>query len=441
MYVRKENCMGKIKTVTRNEPCPICGKPDYCFWRERDKEPGQYNLYCNRTSEAKGVVVTGIDGQEYVAIFLTDRATIYEAVKQREERRKQIVTGERKVAEPKTYTVIDSVTPQSHEKLDAVYRMMQNQLPLYKFHAEYLVKEGWNMELIKKHGICSFPVARRSSLPYSLKYIKSREELAVDIMKKLSLTSLKGVPGAYMNDAGQWTFYGKSGIVFPVYDEQRLIYRIRIRLDYLDLPVEIKEDAKGFYFLEKNERVAVTMGGPIKVKGGEHIKMEFASHRGKYRNFSSYKKDPDAYEVGIISNLFNGGCEAKNQLMYATSPKDDYRVVWVIEGEKKALYCNQTIHQPFIGLSGVNDFGKLDKPQKGRTPIEYIRQKGCEIVVIAFDADRYRNEMVMLSQERLCEILKERNFEVYIADWNEKDGKGLDDLLASGHVPVFYRYK
>lgn len=432
--------MGKIKTVTRNEPCPICGKPDYCFWREREKDPGQYNLYCNRTSEAKGTIVAGTDGQEYVAIFLTDRATIYEAVKQREERGKRAITGDRKVAVPRTYTVIDSVTPLSHEKLDAVYRMMQNLLPLYKFHAKYLIKEGWNMELIRKHGICSFPVAKRSSLPYSLKYIKSREELAVDVMKNLSITSLKGVPGAYVNDVGRWTFYGKSGIIFPVYDEHGFIYRIRIRLDYLDLPIELKEDAKGFFYLDKDERITVSMGGPFKMKGEERIKMEFASHKGKYRNFSSYKRDPDAYEVGIISNLLNCGCEAKNQLMFAASSDNDYQVVWIIEGEKKALYCNQSIRQPFIGLPGVNDFAKLDKPIKGRTPLEYIRQRGCETIIVAFDADRYNKEMVMICQDRLCKLLVDRGFKVCIADWNEENGKGLDDLLASGHIPVFYYY-
>lgn len=433
--------MGRLKTVTKSSPCPICGKPDYCFWREREKDPGQYNLYCNRTSEAKGTIVTGVDGNEYVAIYLTDHATIYENIEQREERSRQRVTGEHKEVAPRTYTVIDSVTPLSNERLDAIYRSMMQQLPLYKFHAKYLISEGWNMELIKRHGICSFPVERRSGLPYSLQYIKSREQLAADTMDMLSLTSLKGVPGAYLNDAGRWTFYGKSGIIFPVYDEEGLIYRIRVRLDYLDLPVEMKEDANGFFFLDKDERVSVTMGGPFKIRGAKRVKMEYDSHKGKYRNFSSYKADSDAYDAGMIINVFNGGCEAKNQLLFAASPGDDFRVWWIIEGEKKALYCNRSIHQPFIGLPGVNDYGKLSKPRRGEVPLEYIKKRGCKIVVVAFDADRYSKEAVMMCHERLAELLAAYGFTVYIADWNEKDGKGLDDLLASRHIPVFYQYR
>lgn len=71
------------KPVTRQEPCPICGKPDYCWWRERDNEPGYFNLYCNRTLEAKGTVVAGLDGKDYIAVFQRDTGTVFQSVAER----------------------------------------------------------------------------------------------------------------------------------------------------------------------------------------------------------------------------------------------------------------------------------------------------------------------------------------------------------------------
>ncbi len=41
---------------------------------------------------------------------------------------------------------------------------------------------------------------------------------------ELGLKSLAGVPGAYLNDKGNWSFVSKSGLVFPVYDEDGFIY-------------------------------------------------------------------------------------------------------------------------------------------------------------------------------------------------------------------------
>ena len=76
--------MVQKRPVTRNAPCPICGKPDYCWWKEREKEPGYYNLYCNRTSEAKGTIVNGLDGNEYVAIYENNPGTIYQSVSDRD---------------------------------------------------------------------------------------------------------------------------------------------------------------------------------------------------------------------------------------------------------------------------------------------------------------------------------------------------------------------
>lgn len=434
--------MVQKRPVTRNAPCPICGKPDYCWWKEREKEPGYYNLYCNRTSEAKGTIVNGLDGNEYVAIYENNPGTIYQSVSDRAEMfGKKVGEGEpRKKAAPRQYTRIDAVEELSHEKLDMAYRALMSILPLQKFHAEYLVKEGWSMELIKKHGICSMPVKYfRQVVPSMKSAFISREVMAQKVMEKIGWKNLQGVPGAYLNKKGSWTFNSMSGILFPVYDEDGLIYRLRLRMDYLDLPVEMKQDKKGFYYLDDG-RVDVNMGGAFRIgEDGTRVKVRFDSHEGKYRPITSFRMDQVAYEAGFIENTFHRGCEAGNVLGYAMDPRDNYSVFWITEGEKKGLFSNYVLKQPVLWLPGVNSLYLVEKTRRGLSALDIMRKKGARVAVIAFDADKAVNNMVMQCHDQLAQILKANGFLVFSAEWDMSIGKGIDDLLAAGQLPKFKR--
>lgn len=431
--------MGKaeIKNMSRFEPCPICGKPDYCFWLEIKDNPGMYTLLCRRSSEALGTVIKGNDGKDYTVIPKKSEVigTFFEEINQREERLQKKISGEKKEYNPIKYTVIDSVPVLPNDKLDEIYRCMLDYLPLYKHHAAYLLKEGWTMQMLKEYRIRSFPAKDVSKLPYSLKGIITRRHLAKKVMKKLGLNSLAGVPGAHLDSHGEWTFNSMSGIVFSVPDDDGYIHRIRIRLDYMDLPVKLKEDKDGFYYMDNGERVTVNMSGAFVQKDGERIYKRFLTHEGKYRNFSSFKKDEKAYKAGFIENTFYKGCEAENQLCFSFKADDDFRVCWFIEGEKKAFYCNYILKQPFISIPGVTSYMKVIKKRNGKTALDTLKMRGVKTAIIAYDADRYSNDMVMQSMNGLAKILKEQGFIVYAADWDIKNGKGLDDLLAAGYLP------
>ena len=54
-------------------------------------------------------------------------------------------------------------------------------------------------------------------------------------------------------------------------------------------------------------------------------------------------------------------------------------------------------------------------------------------------ARSFHYEILILNN--LADMLISEELEVYIADWNEENGKGLDDLLSSGHLPYIYNYK
>ena len=426
--------------VTKQEPCPICGKLDFCWWKEREDHTGYFNLYCNRISEAKGTIVTGLDGNEYMAVFEKNPGTIFQNKAEREEMfGKEMKGGKRKKAEEKRYLVVDAVEVLDHESLDQVYRSLMSILPLYPFHASYLMKEGWSLDLLKKHQICSMPPGRYDQMVTELqKYYMSRESMAKEVMKITGRKNLKGVPGAFQEKTGEWTFLSKSGILFPVYDEDGLIYRLRLRMDYMDLPKRIYSAQSGFYYKEGVEKVQVTMGGPVKIgSDGEKIKVQFDSHQGKYRPLTSYKMDQEAYSKGMIENVYINGCEAGNVLGWAMSTGDDRSVFWITEGEKKGLYANSILKQPVLLLPGVTSYKLVEKKRGGLTPLDHLKHNGAKVAVIAFDADKETNQMVRKSQDELGKILKANGFKVFSAEWNINNGKGIDDLLSHGILPSF----
>ena len=72
-----------------------------------------------------------------------------------------------------------------------------------------------------------------------------------------------------------------SGIALPVLNMDGKIVRLRIRMDYLDLPVKLQEDKDGFFYMDGSERITVSMSGPFKMADGQKIFMDFNSHKGK----------------------------------------------------------------------------------------------------------------------------------------------------------------
>lgn len=192
--------------------------------------------------------------------------------------------------------------------------------------------------------------------------------------------------------------------------------------------------------MDGSERVEITMSGSVKNTEGKKAIVDFPSHKGKYRNFSSYQMDEGAYPSCYIENVFQNGCEAKNCLLYAMRAENDFTAAWVTEGEKKAIYANKCLSQPVIAVPGVNSFMLLLQKEKGVSALDLMRQRGVRRFVIAYDADRDNNKMVLQNQNKLAELLVREGFEVFIACWDIRTGKGLDDLLSAGELPWFYRF-
>lgn len=387
-----------IKSVTRANPCPICGKPDWCGVMRSDS--GNNLFVCQRNIDALKPYkdgIYGMDGKFYLCVGISKRGqnNIFADAGELKEKEHPVPYG--KCVSPKTLIPKDILSPLPDSDLHEIYLTMLNSLILEPHHREYLLKEGWTDELIEAHHIKSFP--EEDYIRFQKKSIGDTSQnlwrkRLIEIMLDRFHT-LEGVPGAYVNQKGNWAFAPQSGMLFPLYNQKSEIYRLRIRL-------------------------------------------ENGCLGGKYRNFSSFKADSNAEKQGFLKNLYEKGCQAGNQLgYYFHYSRDDMHIAYLTEGEKKGIIGNTLLKAPVVSIPGVNSYFKLIEGLKPNRPIDFLRSIGVRILIIAFDADKMINAKVMACQERVIHILRNEGFIVGLAEWDICQGKGLDDLLVRGYKPTY----
>jgi hypothetical protein len=86
---------------------------------------------------------------------------------------------------------------------------------------------------------------------------------------------------------------------------------------------------------------------------------------------------------------------------------------------------------PVIGVSGVSSWKKA---------LPALKALGVQTVRLAFDSDQWQDDKPSQPLHQCAWNLREREYDVQVERWDEKDGKGLDDLLAGGKVPRVESY-
>lgn len=439
-----------FRSVNRSNPCPICGKPDWCFYIPMSKYDGEL-LCCQRHTSKEDVI--GRDGNFYIHVKFSEGenskgSSIFEEANQRKARldneAHDFSRANAAVDHERVLTPVNIIHAKEPKELDRIYRKMQELLKLEPMHREYLHKEGWTDELIEKYKIVSFPEKDYIRYNHRRDTFKtgnlSRKKLASKLMEEFGPNALIGVPGAYKDKGDNWTFSGASGILFPQYNVNHLLYRVRLRRDFRDVDAVIFSIPGGddYYIDEHGEKTHLSMKGRYTVSSDG--KRDYRKDGGKYRNFSSFRKSDVAAKQGFYKNLYNSGCESGNALgFYFCEQKDDMYLCYITEGEKKGIFSNEILRAPFISVPGVNAWGLLLAYDKslGKRPIDVLREKGIKMLVIAYDADKEENARVMAAQQSVVEALKKEGFMIGIAEWDMAQGKGIDDLLARGGKPHY----
>lgn len=286
----------RSKPATKSEPCPICGKTDHCW--SADYGEGGWLHYC-----AKGgsISVLGRDGNTY--LLKDNRAFpggqyngyfVYEDAEQQERKRQQYIEklkrenpnykynknssyrrenpwnniSQTEVVQ-KEVVEVDMVKPLPNHKLHEVYSYLLSLLVLENGHRKALLDE-WNAglvnpnlgeEILQKWPIKSLPMNdyARKNCGVKLQNM-TRREIIDKMIKRFG--SLKGVPGFYLetirwNDkvTGEpkenthWQMVKLSGIVYPCYDADGYINRIRIGDEHPQIE-EYAKDGNGKYIYE-----------------------------------------------------------------------------------------------------------------------------------------------------------------------------------------------
>lgn len=421
-----------IKEVSRIRRCPICGKPDWCCFVEKDGRVGEELIICKRNSGECNV--EGTDGKRYVFLSVTKAGNcLYEEYEQHLAAKGKTSTTYQ-FSHPsvqKQLTPVDIIEPKDNCYLDQIYRYMQEHLVLDDYHQAYLNGIGWPDELIRYHRVVSFPEDDYLRVTYRNRYHSKnpyRKKLAEMIVSEFGKDALRGVPGAYM-DGSKWTFYGRSGILFPMNDMDGNVKRLRLRLDFRDQKVPTFKDDHGLYYIEDKVRYYISMKGVYTLSRTDRI---YIKMRGKYRTLSSFKQDEEAEKEGFFMNELRQGCRSMNEYSFYTHPNDDNSIYIGIEGEPKGAYTNYKMSYPVLTAPGTSSYMLLTD----LNILKKCKANGMKIFAIATDADKRSNEAVSKAEQGLISKLQSLGITVAVMEWDEKFGKGIDDCLAGGNWPL-----
>lgn len=319
----------------------------------------------------------------------------------------------------------EELKPLDNETMDKYNRFLLSRLILEPYHREYLKSQGWNDELIHNQHVKSFPLPDyiRAKYPGRLsgKNIL-RRELAESIEARYGKGCLKGFPGAYLDRQDRRTLNGPSGIIYPMYDKDGYMYRLRIRMDWLDIDRDITFSGGEGFFAADGDKYAVNMKGIFRCDGTGRTRMDddLSGRRGKYRTLASLPSQKEGCRSANVSGLYH-------------TIGDNIKICFITEGEPKAIFSNYKLKMPVISVPGVNSYSIIFADGVIKKMVEL----GCELFVAAYDADKVNNQGVLEFETRLCEALLQEGLNVAIATWDINDGKGLDDLLAAGKTPGF----
>ncbi len=468
--------MGNSHNCRPNRPCRICGKPDYCNWV--DFPNGDVLEYCHRVTGNKGDTVTGRDGRTYILKKVTDGGfSVWEASEQYERNRKDFIDKLKKEGKdpvprekrkgrtvevaavlPETKEAVNSSVKAEPKRLNEVFRMFLSLLVLEEKHKDILRLE-WDEEMLKavtvEWNIKSVPPEDR--LRFSSKERlnnKSRKKIMEELVSKVG--EPKGVPGFYRRKDGSWTFCYLSGIAYPIMNTHGEIVGLEIGNDY-PMVEKIGEDGRkcaeyrymnteeggtGWYEIPREgDAYDYSKASLVWEYGSDRNKISLTKKNlpkgkvlGKYKPFFSEKtKTVD----GKLVNVYDQGCSGGSPVSLYAKDGDDFSAVYVTEGAKKAIVANYVMKVPVVMLTGVGKFGTVFQNEDGygSSVAEELRKKGMRILVVAFDADKNSNILVLKAEENFIKKALKEGLRVAVAEWNAAWGKGLDDILLAGVMP------
>lgn len=190
---------------------------------------------------------------------------------------------------------------------------------------------------------------------------------------KLSREDVIGVPGFYLEN-GVLTSRDIEGIAIPMHNAEGLITAIQVRKD------EVKKKEARYVFFS--------------------------------------------------STGFEGGCSCGAQVDIIEPNKNGS--IFITEGHFKAKELNRHFKTTTISVQGVNNTKQIDI----EIP-KLLKKRKIKRFIIAFDADMVHNKSVKKAALQLQKQLEKFDIPAGFMVWDEKFGKGADDVILSGNAKEF----
>ena len=264
--------------------------------------------------------------------------------------------------------------------INNVYNTMAKILPL-KEEQYYYLKE-----------IRKLPKERMIKDYFRLPYTKG--DAGIAFMNKLlpilkekygyEEKDLVGIPGFYRDEAGRMTFAGGRGICMKARKADGTVHGIQIR-NY----TSIKEDG------------------------------------------NLYINDPAYKYLWVTSRDKKDGTTGRAAIDVIIPDGELYTTLLITEGKFKSEIMAKRFSSPVISLPGVKQWKNVLDPE-----IKYINDNIRKInnIIVCFDADMGTNLDVYEQLEKMTKtVLYKYNDEVKMAVWDQRFGKGLDDVIISNN--------
>ncbi len=464
--------MGEKESVSKTNPCEICGRADgdyrtidehglvshWCFRGPKTDVAGF--VYCNsvQTKVAEyRVYMRPAERELSTKLWLAEKRetdpNFGKNFKYRKSQKKSQQPDVQEIPVREVYPEDETITTiASVERRHEVYSVFLSILTIEPVHYRKLAQEWGDKteEWIKRWGIKSIPPIDFQRFKAKEKYVSlSRKEIMRRLIARVG--EPKYVPGFYQSITGEWTFFGNSGIVYPLPDLNGKIANIRLNNDYPEVTAKYGDEegifshqwqqGKHVWSFTSKETGEVFVVNDVRLNP---YGVPYGKCSNKYVNFNSCTVVKDE-ERKVKFNQKKYGARAGSHPGLYAKKNNSFSVIDVTEGEKKSIVNNEMTGHPTINLPGVGCWSMLFDPKEGtngKSWFDILIERGMRQLNVMYDADKHENERVMHSQDGLVQKLSEySNILICVGEWNANWGKGIDDILMAGVMPHYIPFQ
>ena len=295
----------------------------------------------------------------------------------------------RKIIVPQRKDNSDQTDRASKEIIDKVFKTfsksyeLNNGSRLTKHDKEYLLSRNLSEQDIDRIGFFSLPT--KNIMPYLKKYLKDVYGYEESI--------LKGVPGFFKDDKGNYTFKQHRGIGIPILSSDGSIAGIQIRLSK---KLILKIDDEG------------------------------STKELRYLWFSS---------ATLPKGCCDGVCSgAPIDVLYPNVP--DFEIstdLFISEGKMKTIVISNYAKATALSVQGVGNWNGIESVIDSIQKTKSIKFKR---VFVCYDGDLAFNPQVNRQAQMMSDKILESfpDLEIYYSLWDTKFGKGIDDVIYNKNI-------